>query len=394
MLKKRVLVLDDDEMVAGTVRSILQRLGCESRVAFTAADFYADYEAWKPTHLAIDLVMPDVDGVEVLLELARRNATAGIIITSGAGSRVLEAAQRVSVENGLHVIGILSKPFLPRQLKELLFQDAIAEGPIAPAAVTAENAGVPFDDQDLILALERHEFVVHYQPKITCATGALRGFEALVRWQHPHLGLIPPSEFIPLAERSGLINGLTDFVFEQSVAWLGDAFPSVPLHIAINLSPLLLDDVRLADHFQHIARNHGVSNERVVLEITETSAMKDPTVTLSATTRLRLKSFRLSIDDFGVGYSSLVQLIRIPFSEMKIDTSFVRALNTSDEARKVVVAIAGLAKSLGLEVTAEGVEDSKALGFLRDIGCDMAQGYHIARPMPGETARGWRGSWT
>jgi EAL domain-containing protein (putative c-di-GMP-specific phosphodiesterase class I) len=119
--------------------------------------------------------------------------------------------------------------------------------------------------------------------------------------------------------------------------------------------------------------------------------MKDPTVTLSAATRLRLKGFRLSIDDFGVGYSSLVQLIRIPFSEMKIDLSFVRAVNTSEEARKVVIAVTGLARSLDMEVTAEGVEDTAILDFIRDLGCELAQGYYIGGPMPGEAAAQWRG---
>jgi EAL domain-containing protein (putative c-di-GMP-specific phosphodiesterase class I) len=388
VLPKRVLVLDDDDMVAGTICSMFERLGYEARVSGTAADFYADFEAWAPSHLAIDLVMPDVDGVEVLLELSRRNVTAAIIITSGAGSRVLEAAQRVSTENGLNVLGVLSKPFLPRQLRELLSGDVRGARPTAAAA---PERAARFDGEELSLALKRRELIVHYQPKIACRTGELRGFEALVRWQHPHFGLVPPSDFIPLAEQCGLIGGITDVVFEQSVAWLSDTFPGASHHIAVNLSPVLLADVRLADHFQQIARGYGISNERVMLEITESSAMKDPTVTLSAATRLRLKGFRLSIDDFGVGYSSLVQLIRIPFSEMKIDLSFVRAVNTSEEARKVVIAVTGLARSLDMEVTAEGVEDTAILDFIRDLGCELAQGYYIGGPMPGEAAAQWRG---
>ncbi|MBB6310013.1 EAL domain-containing response regulator [Xanthobacter tagetidis] len=387
-MPNRVLVLDDDEMVAGTICSIFERMGYEARVSGTAADFYADCDAWGPTHLAIDLVMPDVDGVEVLLELSRRKVTAGIIITSGAGSRLLEAAQRVSTENGLNVLGVLSKPFLPRQLKDVLSEGAVDA---RPAVAPAPDRPARFDGEDLSLALRRGEFVVHYQPKIACRTGELRGFEALVRWQHPHFGLIPPSAFISLAEECGQIGGITDFVFEQSVAWLSNAFPGKNHHIAVNLSPVLLGDVSLADHFQKIARRYGISNDRVMLEITETSAMKDPTATLGAATRMRLKGFRLSIDDFGVGYSSLVQLIRIPFSEMKIDISFVRDVNKSEEARKVVIAIAGLAKSLGMEVTAEGVEDSGVLDFIRGIGCEMAQGYRIGRPMPGEAAALWSG---
>lgn len=235
-------------------------------------------------------------------------------------------------------------------------------------------------------ALAAGQLVVHYQPKLNLRAEpvpAVEASEALVRWEHPRLGLLMPASFVPAAEQTDLILPMTEFVLdtaiEQLTRWQAVA-PS--LAVAVNLAPALLTDLDLPDRVSGILQRHRVDPSRLVLEVTESAAMADTAVTMDILTRLRLKGIALSLDDFGTGYSSLVQLYRMPFSEMKIDRSFVGEIGDNDEAAVIVRSITELAHNLGLSVCAEGVETERALAFLRSVGCDQAQGYLIGRPMP------------
>ena len=385
----RLLVLDDDADFGLTVCAMASRAGFEARAATTARDFYRIEAEWRPTHIALDLVMPDIDGVEVMRQLAEQRCAAAIIITSGAGSSVIDAAQRGSIERGLNILGTVAKPFSPAQFRAIL--QAIlppqAANPAPAPVAKAETAGIV--EQALIAALKDRQFRVFYQPKISCSDGRIAGFEALVRWQHPEQGMIRPDLFIPLAESTGLIHELTFQVMEMAFGWLASFGDEAGFLLAVNLSAKSLVDMRFANQVFAASWDKGVNPDRVILEVTETSAMTDPLTTLDLLTRLRIKGFHLSIDDFGVGHSSMIQLARLPFSEMKIDTSFVKNLATSDVSQKIVKGIVGLGHSLGMRITAEGVEDRDALDHLRSIGCDLIQGYFIGRPMDGDAARAW-----
>jgi EAL domain-containing protein (putative c-di-GMP-specific phosphodiesterase class I) len=242
---------------------------------------------------------------------------------------------------------------------------------------------------DLQNALDRHEFVMAYQPKIACKSGATAGFEALVRWKHPDRGIVMPDSFIPVMEKNGLIDELTAQVFDQSLEWFSQSFPQSKLMMSLNLSAKSLVDIHLADHLAILCQHFQIAPERIVLELTETSAMVDPILSLDLMTRIRMKGFHLSIDDFGTGFSSMVQLVRLPFSEIKVDKSFVMLAKQNKESLTVIKSIVELGHSLGLLVTAEGVDDLSTLDYLNTLGCDLAQGYFIARPMPGEAARNW-----
>jgi EAL domain-containing protein (putative c-di-GMP-specific phosphodiesterase class I) len=234
---------------------------------------------------------------------------------------------------------------------------------------------------------------VAYQPKVDCRTSGLVGFEALARWQHPVAGPIKPTQFIPFVEANGLIDLLTTQIFDQAVRWASATLPDPSLSVSVNLSVMSLSDLGLADRLAATCTGAGVDPAQVVIELTETSAMRDPVAALDILTRLRMKGFHLALDDFGTGYSSLVQLARLPFSEIKIDQSFVAGLSRSRESRTIVNATIQLGHSLGLRVTAEGVEDRESFEVLGELGCDLAQGYYIARPMaPGEID-GWRAQW-
>lgn len=236
--------------------------------------------------------------------------------------------------------------------------------------------------KDLAAAIRWGDITLHYQPKISLATNQLIGVEALARWSHPRLGMVPPSHFIPLAEAQGLIDDLTrvivDMATRQGAAWRRNELDT---SIAINVSARNLDALDFPDMIEEICQTHSLHCQHLTIELTE-SATQSVVHLLDTLTRIRIKGAQVSLDDFGTGYSSMVQLHQLPFSEMKIDRSFVIGMDTSKECRTIVKSIIDLAHNLGLRVVAEGVETGSALSMLRDLGCDAAQGYLIAKPMP------------
>lgn len=406
MTAQRLLILDDDPMTGETIRRIAEFAGLEVHYTPNPERFFQLLDEWHPTHIALDLVMPEMDGVQVMAKLAHLSCQAKIIITSGVGSRVLDAAGRSAAEHGLDIAGVLAKPFSLSQLRELLTgtpsTDLLQQHP------TATRQAVPVPQpvltvKDLERGLEQREFYLVYQPKVFCETGVLAGVEALVRWQHPQRGIISPIQFIPLAESSGLIDQLTEQIIEQALDWFGPlctqssvgSVASLPpevgvnLKLSLNISAKTLGNVRLFEQVREQCDTLKVYPEQLIFELTETSAMDDPVASLDLLTRLRMMGFHLSIDDFGTGFSSMLQLVRLPFSEIKVDKSFVMTAMKSQESRTVVKFIVDLGHSLGLGCTAEGVEDAATMDYLKLIHCDLAQGYLVARPMAGEELPSW-----
>lgn len=243
--------------------------------------------------------------------------------------------------------------------------------------------------RELARAIEQDQLVLAFQPKIALGTGTTVGTEVLVRWNHPDRGLVPPGQFIPLAEESGLIDPLTRWVVRAALGqWRRWEEAGLRLPIAVNVSAASLGRMELPDEFERLCREADVPAAFVVVELTETATQSVITL-LDTLTRLRLKDFGLSIDDFGTGYSSLVQLQQLPFGEMKIDRSFVGDVLTSQDSQVICRTIIDLGHNLGLTVVAEGVESAAAQDLLTRMGCDAAQGYHIARPMEGAAVPGW-----
>ncbi|WP_440997576.1 EAL domain-containing response regulator [Arhodomonas sp. SL1] len=390
----RILILDDDPQVGQTVAWMAENLGMQSRATTNPTRFFELLEEWPPSHIVLDLVMPAMDGVEIMRHLAGRHCQARIIISSGVGTRVLDAARRAAAEHALPVAGVLPKPFTTDKLEDLLHRGTeLAAGETVAASHLPPEIPPAWIEQ----ALKTREIEVAYQPKVACGDGSVMGFEVLARWHHPQHGVIPPDRFVPVAEANGLIRSLTERVLESSLIWMAgrDAVESrvTPLTLAVNLSARCLDDVTFADHLAGQCRDHGIEPERVTLELTETAAMEDTVTALDLLTRLRMKGFHLAIDDFGTGYSSMVQLTRLPFSELKIDKSFTIAATASEEARTIVRSTIDLSRSLGLEAVAEGVEDAATLELLQELRCDMAQGYYIAPPMPPDAIADWLTAW-
>jgi EAL domain-containing protein (putative c-di-GMP-specific phosphodiesterase class I) len=232
-------------------------------------------------------------------------------------------------------------------------------------------------------AIDAGELWIAYQPKLDIRTGRTIGAEALVRWTHPEKGPISPAEFVVAAEQSGRIQKLTTYVLERAVraaAALNQR--GIPFSVAVNLSARLIDDAALPEWVAELLGRHGLKPEQLVLEITETAALGTSAAHLDNLARLRDLGIQISVDDYGTGLSTLDYLKKIPACEIKIDKSFVQAMHRSEGDRVIVNSTIQLAHSLGRRVVAEGVEDRETLHSLKQMGCDIAQGFYIGRPMP------------
>jgi len=247
---------------------------------------------------------------------------------------------------------------------------------------------------ELRRGLHEGELLLHYQPKVSVDDGAVTGVEALVRWQHPKLGLLAPGEFLPLAERTGMMNELTRWVIDaaltQARAWQDEGI-AVP--IAVNLAAANILDSKLPDMVGERLAHHGVPGERLTCELSEHTVMADPRRATEVLQRLRALGVRLSLDDFGTGHSSLAYLKELPLDEVKIDRAFVSGMVGDANDALIVRSTIDLARNLGLEVVAEGVEGEEVLDRLRTLHCDEAQGFHLSRPLPPEALVDWLARW-
>lgn len=398
--KQRLLVLEDDLLTGRTIQTIAEFSGLA--VVFTTEpdDFFRLVEEWSPDVIAIDLIMPAMDGVQVLARLGERECKARVIITSGVDSRVLDAARRAAEQHGLTIAGVLAKPFSPAELRALLVRPNNATGQLALQSSDGREGPTV---EELQYAINHDGLSLAYQPQVSCQSGTLKGFEALVRWEHPRLGWVSPDRFIPMSESQGLIDSLTEWVVNAGLEWFAgiraryigrpdyDGRLQLAEHVqlSLNVSVLSLTNFELFERLYQRCIALGLKAEWITFEVTESSAMDDPVVTLETLTRLRMRGFKLSIDDFGTGFSSMVQLVRLPFTELKIDRSFVFSSSHSEESRQVIRSIVELGNSLGMQTIAEGVETESALAYLKTLGCDLAQGYYFARPLLPDDLEAW-----
>jgi EAL domain-containing protein (putative c-di-GMP-specific phosphodiesterase class I)/ActR/RegA family two-component response regulator len=379
----RLFVIDDDTDVLDFVQRVATALGYRVKTATDAETLLASMAAFDPTLIMVDLQMPRMDGIALLRELGRRHCRAPVAIASGMDARVLAGAEQFGLSVGLDIVAALGKPVMLDVLEELLIRQRQTEQWLDP--------------KELGRAVDRGQLVVHYQPKAELRSDGwlISGVEALLRWQHPEFGLVYPDRFIPLAEAHGLVGAMTDWVLQTGVAeiaeWRG---AGLNVRLAVNVSAGLVDDIEFPDRLAALLAAQGVDNSQLTIEITETAALTQPSRTLDILTRLRVKGFGLSLDDFGTGYSSLTQLYRMPFNEIKIDKSLGLVLGHDREAQTMVRSMVDLAHNLGMKVCAEGVEVPAALQFLERVGCDFAQGYLLARPMPAAEVRALLGTVT
>lgn len=342
-----------------------------------------------PNLILLDLNMPEMDGLEFVRHLVERHYVGSVILVSGEDERMQQAAEKLAIAHKVTVLGHLHKPASPEKLMALL------EKWVDPSQQTVLLAKKVYSADVLRQAIENDQLVNYYQPKVWTATGQVMGVETLVRWQHPVDGIVFPDQFISVVEAHGLIDDLTRVVLTHALAdakiWQA---AGLNLQVAVNLSMDNLVSSDYPDFVTGLAAQAGVSPSTIVLEVTESRLMADLRIPLEILTRLRLKRFRLSIDDFGIGNSTLAQLRDLPFDELKIDQSFVHGAWGDEKLRAMFHASLGLAQQLGLESVAEGVEDLADWEFVCRAGCDIAQGYFIAKPMPAAALPAWILSWT
>ncbi|HEY7740050.1 MAG TPA: EAL domain-containing response regulator [Steroidobacteraceae bacterium] len=387
----RILVLDDEPVTLAVLERMLANLGFANVLVF---DRGASALEWlRGSGCAADLVlldlnMPEMDGVEFLRKLVEIRYEGGVILASGEDETIQQAAENLVRAHRIEALGHLHKPVQPDALAALIGNWRRATVPASRRATRSYGAG------DIEGAIANRELVNHYQPKVSVATGTLVGVETLVRWQHPSHGLVSPDQFIGVAEEHGHIDALTQVVIEtairQAQAWRQQG---LSFHLSVNVSMDNLTMLAFPDLLERLIARAGLPASELVLEITESRLMSNVVAALDVLTRLRLKRFRLSIDDFGTGHSSLAQLRDIPFDELKVDRGFVHGAVDSDKKRAICEASLSLARQLGILVVAEGVENADDWRYLRDRGCDLAQGYFIGRPMPGAELPGWLETW-
>lgn len=367
----RLLIVDDEPAFGNFVASVGEGLGFDVLVTERAEEFLQRLSVFKPTALVLDLNMPGTDGVELLRSLATAKFEGAIVLISGEDGRVLNTAERLGRARGLNMAATTQKPVLLPDLKDILER-------VRRFTIQAS---------DLQRALDAEELEIHYQPQLSRTDGEWRvtGAEALLRWQHPELGMIMPSEFLPVAEKADRIRELTDYVLRHVVRQIRQwrERELMPI-IAANVGPHLLDDVGFPDQLEALLAEYDVAPTQLTLEITEGTAIADAEHSLDIFARLRLRGIGLALDDFGTGYSTLNQLFNMPFSELKLDGSFVKEVGRSEEARTIVKTMVQLAHNLNVTACAEYVADLEVLAFLEECGCDKVQGFLFSEPVTAE----------
>lgn len=383
----RVLVVDDEVFVRDVTARALVALGCPTPLL--ASNGAEALELVQSQRSSIDLVisdllMPDMDGVELVRHLAEQPEAFSILFMSGANSSLRRAAESLGRAYGLRVLGALSKPIdrtaLGRVLEEVILEPS-PEG---------QRDAIKIDAKELERGVKDKEFVYHYQPKLRLTDRRLESVEALARWQHPRYGLVPPGQFIGLAENSPFLGRITEQLVEIGIRQLADWHKrGIKISMAMNLSPSILSDVSLPDRLSKAVTEAGLAPNLITFEITETGVAEREAIYLEIITRLQMKGFSLSIDDFGTGQSSLQKLEALPFTELKIDRQFVHGLHANDAKRAIFEASLDLAKRFKLKTVAEGVELPADLEIVRKAGCDLVQGYIIEKPLAPTAFEAW-----
>lgn len=336
----------------------------------------------RPAIVLVDLEMPVMDGVEFLHRIAAAGYRPEVIIASSREAILLDSVETMVSELGLHLLATIPKPIRSDYLSAALHagartDESIPSVPAAPVRVQSPEVS----PEELAVALAAGRIVPWFQPKVDLQTAMPRGAEVLARWINADGSIVEPARFIDVAERSGQMAQLTVAILKASLEAL-QRWDSrgLRLSVAINLSPVTFSDRKLADDLIEQVARAGIDASRITFEVTET-AMTQGAAALKTLLRLKLNGFSLAIDDFGTGFSSMQQLSKVPFSELKIDRSIVHEAYRRPARRTILESAIGMGHRLGMVTVGEGVESRDDWQLLGQLGCDLAQGYFMARPV-------------
>lgn len=380
----RVLVVDKEPIQRVIVARCVEMLGWKADTAANLDEATDKFSTRPHDVVVIDLDLGLRDCTRLLRCLRYGHADPSVIFILGTAPGAHAEAPGTARDLGLRVAGTLSRPIDPYRLHALLLSNPLRPRTDKGAAVSYPNA------QDLDQALRDDEIHTEYQPKTDLITGEIVGVEALARWHSPTLGVIGPNHFVPIAEQSNLINRLTFRVLEDAITacrrWR-EVRPNCS--VSVNISPRMLANPALLQMVDAILSQNRLPPDALIAEVTESTLIANLPAATDTLTRLSIKGVRVSMDGFGAGYSSLTSLLRMPFAELKIDRSFIGVCRTDPEAWKLVRATVSLARAIGMNVVAEGIETEDISDRLRDVGCDLGQGWFFGRPMQDDAMLRW-----
>jgi EAL domain-containing protein (putative c-di-GMP-specific phosphodiesterase class I)/CheY-like chemotaxis protein len=386
----KFLAVEDHEFQRGMLLKMLARLGATQ--VSTAADGYAALEIVMSPGAAIDIIisdldMPGMDGLEFMRHVGEAHIPVSIILASAMESVLLDSVETMTRAYGVKILGVIQKPITPEKLAALIKLHLPAQ---ANPNLTQTDA-LSFTIEEIVQGIRNDEFEPFFQPKVELASGRIKGAEALARWRHPQKGIVAPYAFVGLLEEHDHIDKLTWLMLSKAVDFCCEwrTKSGLDVSVSVNVSAKSLTDMNFADRVTELVKCKSLDCRNIILEVTESAATTDIGHSLETLSRLRMKGFGLSIDDYGTGYSSLQQLARIAFTEIKLDQSFIKSAVTQQAARIILQSSIDMAKKLGIVTVAEGIETENDWDLLRELGCDLAQGYLIAKPLEASEFLTW-----
>ena len=385
----RFLIVDDDDDQRYLLAGTLARMGMKNVVEASSGRAALEMLGLDGNGVDIvitDLQMPEVDGMELIRRIGQRRLPVAVVLITALAGDLLQSAATMTEAYHVKIIGTIEKPATKENLFSLLTRFRAPEAP-APARLAA---GYVPTTEEVLNGFAAAQFEPFFQAILDLDTGKVVGAEALARWRHPVHGILGPDLFLPPLTRAGFVDELSWIVLALSAMearrWQ-DA--GLRMTVSVNLSAMSLADPGYADSVTEIVSSHGIEPSRMVLELTETEAILNAGSALENVTRLRMNGFGLAVDDYGVGYSSMHELSRMPFTEIKIDRSFVKTAAADERPRLMIEQTVAIARQLGLVTVAEGVESRAESDMLKRMGCNRIQGHFVAKPLTGEDFMTW-----
>ncbi|HCT05216.1 EAL domain-containing protein [Pseudomonas sp. P7548] len=381
-LPLRVLVLEDHLFQRSVAVSLLKQLGCGEVLEAANGDeaLVALHRAGRVDVVVCDLQMDGMDGLEFIQRISATGQVGAIIVSSGLPWDVRRAVRQMGALLGVNMLGDIGKPLQAEALQPLL-ELALSQRPVVPDVQSPLDIA---DEPQVRQAILDQQLEAWYQPKFDLQTGAVLGVEVLARWNHPFKGVQSPAVFLPAMEKAGLMDELLFALMRQGLSLQRQAKgQGLSLDLAFNLHAAQLADAGLTAHIKGLLSAYQAPCAGITFELTESGLLEVPAVSLENLVRLRMLGCRLSIDDFGAGFSSLQRLCQLPFNEIKLDAEFVRGLAHEPRCRAVIGSTLALGKTLDMSVVVEGIETAEQHQQLLELGCTQGQGYWHARPMQG-----------